>query len=132
MAEEKQENPVVGFDEAMSEKTDDFVRVAVHSKRREATGWVVFKKLGGNVLREFRKLNGGNGNPKKARPLAANNYLLDEVYVGVENLAIPFEAEGSKDEKTFFQQHSRGRLFIDIVLGTYLGMEIPDTDEGKQ
>ncbi len=105
------------------------IRIPVHSKTTNKTGHVAFGPFGGDLLRAFRKINGGNGNPKKARPLAANNYLVDNCYLRTEGIRIPFERAGYKDEKSFFKQDKKGQLFMDIVLGRYLSEVLPDTDD---
>jgi hypothetical protein len=128
----KKDDGVVDFEEAMSESDDEVVRVPVRSKRNEEkVGYILFKKLGGTTLREWQKLNGGNGNPRKRRPLKANNYLIENAHIGEENLRIPFEEAGYKNSKEFYKHHERGQVFIDIVLGNYLSQEFPDTEDIK-
>ena len=127
MSEENK--PELDFEEFISERDGEYVRIPVQSKRSEAVGFVLFSPLDGKRLREFQKLNSGNGNIKKRSPLKANNYLIDNCFVGVEGIKLPFAERGYSDEKMFLKYDPRGQVFADIVLGTYLSSQFPDTAE---
>ena len=113
-------------------RRDEEIKIPVRPRGtsdKSTVGYVVLRMNDPKTMRKFRNIYSGGLGSRKTQPLEANNFLLDEKFIRVENLNLPSIQNGYDSDLTWMKFDSEGQFFAEFVIGEYLTLTQPDTTD---